>query len=214
MSAVAVRGDAPLAPRFDPPQIRFLLRTDRGDALPLHVERWFGEPDPVEEELLARALPPVLDVGCGPARHTLALKRRRVSVLGVDVAPSAVRIAEDRGARVLHRSVFEPLPLEGHWGSALLLDGNVGIGGDPRALLMRIRSLVRGGGRALVEVDPPGVPIERLRVAIEADGEIGPWFSWARVGADGVAPLAQQTGFSVADVWDGEGRWFACLDAQ
>lgn len=215
MSAVAVKVDVPgLAEVSSGTSNRFRLRTDRGEILPLHVERWFGVPEPVEEGVLVRALSPVLDVGCGPARHTVALSRRRVAALGVDVAASAVRVAEHRGAPVVHRSVFHPLPLEGRWGSALLLDGNIGIGGDPGALLVRIRALVRDEGRALVEVDPPGVPTERLRVAMEADGERGPWFAWARVGADAVCCLAEQTGFAMVELWAGEGRWFARLDAR
>lgn len=215
MSAVAVGADVPgLAAVPSRSSNRFRLRTDRGEVLPLHVGRWFGEPEPVEEEVLARALSPVLDVGCGPARHTLALKRRRVAALGVDVALSAVRIAEERGAQVVQRSVFDPLPSEGRWGSALLLDGNVGIGGDPAALLGRIRALVRAGGRALVELDPPGVPTQRLQVAIEVDGERGPWFAWARVGVDALCCLAEPTGFAMVELWTGEGRWFARLDAR
>jgi hypothetical protein len=137
-----------------------------------------------------------------------------VAALGVDVALSAVRIAEERGAQVVQRSVFDPLPSEGRWGSALLLDGNVGIGGDPAALLGRIRALVRAGGRALVELDPPGVRTQRLQVAIEVDGERGPWFAWARVGADAVYCLAELTGFAMVELWTGEGRWFARLDAR
>jgi SAM-dependent methyltransferase len=215
MSAVAIRAHAPaFAPAPSWASNRFRLRTDRGEVLPLHVGRWFGEPEPVEAEVLACALSPVLDVGCGPARHSLALKRRGAAALGVDVAPSAVRIAEDRGVPVMHRSVFDPLPLEGQWGSALLFDGNVGIGGDPAALLGRIRALARAGGRALVEVDPPGVPTQRLHVAIEIDGEKGPWFAWARVGADAVCCLAERTGFAMVELWTGEGRWFARLDAR
>jgi hypothetical protein len=131
-----------------------------------------------------------------------------------NVAPSAVRIAEARGAPVLHRSVFDPLPGEGAWGTVLLLDGNVGIGGDPAILFARVRGLLRAGGRALVELDPPGVSTARFLVAIEADGETGRWFPWARVGVDGLAVLAEDAGFRVVEVLMGEGRWFARLDAR
>ena len=40
-----------------------------------------------------------------------------------------------RGGAALRRDVFAPLPGEGRWYTALLADGNVGIGGDPVALL-------------------------------------------------------------------------------
>ena len=98
MSVAAVDARAMAAA---PTLARYRLRTEGSEAIPLHVDRWFGEPEPVEEGVLARAASPVLDVGCGPARHAIALARCRVVALGVDVAPSAVRIAEARGAPVL-----------------------------------------------------------------------------------------------------------------
>ncbi len=191
---------------------RFGLRTEAGELLPLHVERWFGEPDEVEAELLARAVGPVLDIGCGPARHTLALLRRGVAALGVDVARTAVGIAEGRGAPAVHRSVFDRLPLEGTWGTALLLDGNAGIGGEPARLLARMQAVLRPGGRVLAEVEPPGAPTGAGRVAVEDAGRVGPWFPWGRVGADGVSPLAEAVGLALIELWTGSGRWFAHLE--
>jgi len=210
MSVATLDGRATEAPTLT----RFRLRTAGGEAIPLQVDRWFGEPEPVENEVLARAVSPVLDVGCGPARHTIALARRGAAALGVDVAPAAVRIAETRGAPVLHLSVFDQLPREGAWGTVLLLDGNVGIGGDPALLFARARTLLRAGGRALVELDPPGVRTARFLVAIEVEGKKGAGFPWARVGVDGLADLAEGAGFRVAEVLTGEGRWFARLDAR
>src|SRR5205823_333854 len=82
-----------------------------------------------------RAVGPVLDVGCGPGRHVLALARRGVLAVGVDVTPAAVRYARARGAPVFRGSVFAAVPGVGHWRTALLLDGNIGIGGRPVVLL-------------------------------------------------------------------------------
>ncbi len=186
------------------------LRSDCGAVLPLHVERWFAEPSPAERDLLAMAHAPILDVGCGPARHTLALLASGVAALGVDVSPGAVRAARRRGAPVLLRSVFDPLPDEGSWGSALLLDGNVGIGGDPVALMARIGRLLRPGGRALVEVERPGTPTGSLRVRFEGSGQR--WFPWARVGADRLGELARAAGLAFGSIWTAEGRWFGRLD--
>jgi SAM-dependent methyltransferase len=218
VSAVAALGErgrgvtgARSAPVWAPPGIR--LRSDGGCVLPLDVERWYAVPSEAEHEVLSLALPPVLDLGCGPARHTLALLARGIPAIGVDVSRAAVETATFRGAPALHRSVFDRLPDEGSWGTALLLDGNVGIGGEPAALLARVRALLRPGGRGLVEVEPPGAPTEPLRVRVEAGDRLGPWFRWARVGVDGLGALAATASLGVGQVWTAEGRWFARLDA-
>jgi SAM-dependent methyltransferase len=174
------------------------------------VARWFAEPSAAELEVLARATAPVLDVGCGPARHTLALLARGVSALGVDVSAGAVRLAVGRGAPAVRRSVFDELPEEGSWGTALLLDGNVGIGGDPARLLARLGRVLRRDGLVLVEVEAPGSPTESFRARIEGAGR-GAWFPWATVSADALGDVSASAGFGLADLWSAEGRWFGAL---
>ncbi|MGH9215053.1 MAG: methyltransferase domain-containing protein, partial [Acidimicrobiales bacterium] len=110
-----------------------------GEAIELPVERWHGPPDEVELALLDTLPDPVLDVGCGPGRMVAALGAAGRPALGVDPSPAAVAEAVRRRAAVLARSVFGPLPGEGRWGTVLLLDGSIGIGGDPEALLNRAR---------------------------------------------------------------------------
>jgi SAM-dependent methyltransferase len=173
-----------------------------------------GTPDVHEERVLARAIPPVLDVGCGPARHTIALTRRGVGALGLDVSRAVVRLASRRGAPVLQGSVFDPLPGRARWGTVLLLDGNVGIGGDPYRLMRRVRSLLRPGGRALIELDSTESSLLRLLVRLTgAYGVAGERFAWAVVGLGMAHPLARSTGFHVQELWREGGRWFASLDA-
>jgi SAM-dependent methyltransferase len=190
-----------------------VLRTAAGETRPLPVERWMGEPTPEEDDVLARAVAPVLDVGCGPGRHVLALARRGMLVLGIDVAPYALVLARSQGAPVLERSVFAHLPGSGRWATALLLDGNLGIGGDPPTLLRRLAALLRPGGRVLSELEPPGTGGGPERARLEVGGRAGPWFPWARVAVDDAAGLAVAAGFVLAEVWPAGGRWFARLEA-
>ncbi|MBA2497435.1 MAG: hypothetical protein H0V33_10145 [Acidimicrobiia bacterium] len=130
-------------------------------------------------------------------------------MLGIDPAPGAVAEANRRGAPVLRRSVFDPLPGERRWSTVLLLDGNIGIGGDPLALLRRVAQLLGRGGHAVVEVEPPGRGDEDLTVRVEVDDVVGPWFPWARVGADGWGALAAAAGLVPLEFQVGDDRWFA-----
>lgn len=193
------------------PRPRLRLVSDKGAELGLPLERWLGEPTAEEHSLLRRAEPPVLDIGCGPGRHVVALRARGVHALGLDIAPGAVAIARGRGAEVLLGCIFGHVPRAGSWGSALLLDGNLGIGGDPTALLQRVAGLLRPGGSALVEAAPPAMPSETLRLRLETEEATSHWFAWARVNADDLDPLAAASAFRLAERWEARGRWFARL---
>lgn len=182
-----------------------------GETLPLALERYVGPVIHDDERALSRAVGPVLDIGCGPGRHVLALARRGTVAVGVDISPMAVRMARRRGAVVIEGSIFDRLPGAGHWGSALLLDGNIGIGGQPAELLSRVRALLRATGVVVVEVDPPGLPTKTLSVRLEAPHAVSAWFPWAQVGMSDLEHLAQCAGFQVADRWRAGERWFAEL---
>ena len=169
------------------------LRAVDGRVLPAPADRWFEPVTSAERHLLARAIGPVLDIGCGPARHALVLAESGIVSLGIDISLPALAIARKRGAPVLHRSIFDRIPGHGRWGTALLLDGNVGIGGSPAVLLRRVTDLLRPSGRALVELGVPGSEPRRHTVRLEHDGRAGPWFGWAEVGVDALDDLARAT---------------------
>lgn len=185
--------------------------TRQGAAIALPVARWLGPPTEAEDEVLAGVEGPALDIGCGPGRHVAALHRRGVLAVGVELATDAARLARSRGALVIEGSVFSPLPGEGTWRSALLLDGNIGIGGRPRTLLRRVRSLLAPDGHALVELDPPGVPVTQHEVRLEAGDQLSAWFPWATMGADAVEGVAEGAAMAVSALWERERRWFARL---
>lgn len=188
------------------------MRDEQGRRLTLDVARWHARATPEEQDLLAGLDGPVIDLGCGPGRLVLSLARRRVPALGVDSSPAAVALARRRGATVLERDLFAPLPGEGRWASVLLFDGNLGIGGEPAHLLDRCRRLTGRHGSVLAEVGPPGSGLRRVSARVEREGRSGPLFPWAEVGAEAIADLAAAAGFrSVTTVRTPSGRWFARL---
>lgn len=178
----------------------------------LPVHEWRRAPDPADLALLAHCSGHTLDLGCGPGRLTAALAGLGHVVLGVDVVGEAVEQAVARGAAALRRDVFDRLPGEGRWHSVLLADGNVGIGGDPVALLRRARELVAADGRVVVELAPPGVRTGAGWAALHCDGLRSASFRWATLGTDDIGEAAARAGYAGVEVHRiGEVRWCAVL---
>lgn len=111
----------------------------------------------------------VLDVGCGPGRHAVALARRGVRVTGVDISERFVEVAEELAEREgvadlveLHRADARELQLPARYDAAIsLCQGAFGLGGPPdpsdpqnlvpdAAVLDGIRRALVPGGRVAV----------------------------------------------------------------
>lgn len=195
-------------------ETQLLLREEDGSAAVVPVGTYLGPLTAADHEVLDRAAAPVLDVGCGPGRHVVALEARGVRAVGVDASPIAVEVARERGAAVIQASVFASVPGAGRWGCALLLDGNIGIGGNPVRLLVRLRTLLTPGGVVLAELDAPGTPLRSGRVRLEGAAGVSDWFPWARVGVDAIDGYADLAGLQVMHTWEAQGRWFAELVAR
>lgn len=208
MSPSTSTATSPVAP---PEVAGACLRSHDGTVIPLDVNSWSAEADAVEHRLLATVVGPALDLGCGPGRLVVALAERGIPALGVDASPAAVSRAMERQATALVRSVFDPLPGTGRWRTALLLDGNVGIGGDPVHLLTRVAELLARDGRALVETGPPGTGTRSFPARLERGDECTDWFPWAQVDTDGIGEIAYDAGLSLTDLTTDDGRWFAEL---
>ena len=97
------------------------------------------------------------------------------------------------------------------WSTALLADGNVGIGGSPVDLLRRLAELLSHSGRVVVEVDPPGAPSGPVSVRVEHKRQTSDWFPWAHVSVDHLPVIAEAAGFALTETWEEVGRWFAVL---
>jgi SAM-dependent methyltransferase len=203
-AAALARGGGPL----------FLRRVADGLRLPLDVARWCARPDAADRTVLGRCAGSVLDIGCGPGRMITALAVAGRPALGIDTAPAAVTRTREGGGAALLRSVFQELPGEGWWGSVLLMDGNLGIGGDPAALLRRIRRLATPGGLLLAEA-APGVPAdadERFEARLDdGTGPSGPAFPWARLGQDALRATAERCGWTTTGRWTVHDRPFLAL---
>jgi len=171
-------------------QVNAWLEHADGVRTAMDWRRWCSRPDDADGSVLTRVEGTTLDVGCGPGRLTVALTARGHAVLGIDVTPG-----------------------EGRWDTVLLIDGNVGIGGDPVALLRRVWQLLAPTGCALIELEPPAtaghVGPARIR---RADGVVTSWFPWARVPIGTIGGIAGVAGFVTRESWCVDGRCFTALE--
>ncbi|MGH8985613.1 MAG: class I SAM-dependent methyltransferase [Acidimicrobiia bacterium] len=100
----------------------------------------------------------VLDVGCGPGRHALALARRGIETVGVDLSPDFVALARDAAAAENLPATFavldvRDLAFDAEFDAAICLcQGGFGLlgGHDDAALIGRIGRAVRPGGGVAV----------------------------------------------------------------
>lgn len=185
------------------------------EAVEYDVSSWCGDASALEISILSELLGPVLDIGCGPGRMLAAARSMGLQALGVDTSSAAVRRVRGQGGQALEQSVFEPLPHPGGWQSILLLDGNIGIGGNIALLLRRCRQLIAPTGALLIEVDSdPTLDTAYTAVLEDELGNRSESFKWARTGGPGVVSRSENAGWVVAGTSSRQGRVFVRLEPR
>jgi SAM-dependent methyltransferase len=178
----------------------------------IDTTRWNGEASAADLQLLRRVRGPVLDIGCGPGRMVRAATALGMDALGIDVSAAAVEIAHRHGVNALKLSVFDEIPLEGKWNTVLLVDENIGIGGNVTTLLRRCAHLIAADGEILVEVSPDARRDRAYRGRlVDGDGNHSETFPWAEVGIIGLANRAIGIGLALRQSWTSDDRTFARL---
>jgi SAM-dependent methyltransferase len=125
----------------------------------------------------------VLDVGCGPGRHSLALARRGYHVVGVDHSAEFVRLAREAVASSADQptATFEELdvrdlerPCEFD-ATICLCQGGFGLlgGRDETAVFARIADTVRSGGALAVSAFSAAFALRHLEPGEEYDPATG-----------------------------------------
>lgn len=178
----------------------------------MDVSRWNADADAADLSLLASVRGPVLDIGSGPGRMVRAARDLGLEALGIDVSRAAIRLARELGGSFARASVFGAVPRSGWWQTALLVDGNVGIGGDVRVLLQRCEELLNPTGEILVEVDGrPDHEAHYLGEVVDARGRRSATFPWAEIGRDRLVELLPALDLVLAEHWTVGDRSFCRL---
>jgi SAM-dependent methyltransferase len=123
----------------------------------------------------------VLDVGCGPGRHSLALAELGNTVHGVDLSPPFIELAQKAAAVDDLPATFEvmdvrDLPAEGEYDAVLCLcQGGFGLlgGEDDDGIIERIARAVRPGGRVAVSAFSAAFAVRWLEDGEDFDPRTG-----------------------------------------
>jgi len=188
------------------------LRDARSTRVTMDVSRWSADADFADLTLLASVTGPVLDIGCGPGRMVRAALGLGLQALGLDVSAAAIALAGKHGGTFHVGSVFEPVPGEGIWQTALLVDGNIGIGGDIPALLTRARDLTAPTGEIVIELhSDPTHEAHYLAQVVDSRGGSSDEFPWAEIGREPLLAMLPELGLRPVQCWEIDDRSFCRL---
>jgi SAM-dependent methyltransferase len=190
------------------------LRVAPGRRLSHDLAAYFAPVTVHERALLDLVEGPVLDVGCGPARHARLLQARGLRAIGLDRSLLALGLARSLGLRHwLHADVRSgSLPAVR---TALLLDGNLGLAGTPEGaveLLHRLAMACGPGGQLLVGGRAPRHRwLRQLIVRDEYRDLVGPWGRWLQASLPAVVELAHPAGWRLRHTVTAGARYWAAL---
>ncbi|MDJ0355818.1 methionine biosynthesis protein MetW [Paenarthrobacter sp. PH39-S1] len=180
-----------------------------------NVHSWCAPATALERALLGSLDGPLLDIGCGPGRLLAASQSLGITALGLDTSAPAVQRALNRGTRAVRQSVFAPVPHAGRWRAGLLLDGNIGIGGNVSALLRRCGQILAADGTLLVETDADDSVDAAFHAVMEDDdANFSEPFRWARAGLTSLTAKAESSGWQVTTTHRIQGRVFCRLNRR
>ena len=125
------------------------------DPVPLsYFFRTYNQMPKIEQMALDMTYGNVLDIGCGSGCHGIYLQNeRKLSVLGLDSSPAAIKVAGERGLlQKINQSIFDFR--EETFDTLLLLMNGVGICGSLERLellMEKLKSLMNPGGQVFMD---------------------------------------------------------------
>ena len=200
------------------------------DEIPVEVLfRSYEDMPEIERKALDLARGKVLDVGAGSGCHSLVLQKRGFDVTAIDISPLSVETMIERGLKkVLEQDFFS---LEGQFDTVLMLMNGIGIVGTLERMpefFRQIDKVLSPGGQLLCDSSdisyvfedeelPEGDDVDTNTDDSEDTdyyGEMSFWmrykdtigepFPWIYIDADTLRQKAEENGFQVEVVAEGE----------
>jgi len=198
-----------------------LIERDDGVLWEEPIHPYFeGEEGWIEEErdALSSLRGRVLDLGCGPGRHLLALQQRTFTV-GLDICTTALAVCRERGGRnlVLASAVRLPFRAES-FDHVLLMSNGLGMTGgleETAEMLREVRGVLSRRGELIAHTTNPenpksgvgadyssknremGNPPGLLRVRMRYGEVVGPWFELLLLTPQEVRSILERAGLAL-----------------
>jgi SAM-dependent methyltransferase len=206
------------------------VRATRADGVAFEIEtqEYFtleGQLANLDALALDRCEGRVLDVGAGAGRHSLALQRRGVEVVAIDVSPICVELCQARGVKEVH--LFDVMRLDsedilGRFDTILFGMQTIGVAGGATTLsklLERIQACLAPGGEMLVdssalrepwegEAEDRSVEAGEIVLSTRYRGWFGEPFPWLYLSPQHLAETAAVAGLEAEILGEVEGGEF------
>ncbi len=177
-----------------------------------------------QKQAIAHARGKVLDIGCGAGRCLLYLQKKGLDVIGIDNSPLAVKICRKRGAKKIREMGYTQISSAmGEFDTVIMLGGNFGISGNPRAVRVFLRKMYKimpDDGRIIGEtLDPYQTTLPehvenqrrnrkhgrmggQIRIRIRYRIFATPWFEWLLLSPKELNQILDGTGWKVGRIFE------------
>lgn len=192
------------------------------DEIPVEtLFRDFEDMPEIEQKALDMAKGTVLDVGAGSGCHSLVLQNRGLDVCAIDISPLSVEIMKERGVKNVEEQDF--FTLSGQFDTILMLMNGIGIVGTIKRLpdfFRHIDKILAPGGQLLcdssdisyvfedeegfIEYPETGHYYGEMSYTMQYKDTVGEPFPWLFIDPETLSQIAEQNGYTVEVVADGE----------
>jgi SAM-dependent methyltransferase len=192
------------------------------DEIPVEtLFRDFEDMPEIEQKALDMAKGTILDVGAGSGCHSLVLQNRGLDVCAIDISPLSVETMKERGVKNVEERDF--FTLSGQFDTILMLMNGIGIVGSIERLpdfFRHIDMILAPGGQLLcdssdisyvfededgfLEYPETGHYYGEMSYTMQYKDTVGEPFPWLFIDPETLSQIAEQNGYTVEVVADGE----------
>lgn len=186
-----------------------------------------------EKQAIRQARGRILDIGCGPGRCLLYLKRKGHDVTGIDNSPLIVKVCHKRGLKNVHVRPITQIGRDlGVFDTIIMFGNNFGLFGSfrrARWLLRKMYRMTSDKARLIVESNDPyksKVPEHfeyhklnrkrgrmggQLRLRVRYKTYKSPWFDYLIVSTEEMRQILDGTGWAIKKIFPSTGGMYTAV---